>query len=390
MQTDESKLRQVLINLLGNAIKFTEEGSVTLRVRREQGSREAGEQEGQGGQGRQGRQETGGKHPAKAAAQPSTNNKQQTTIHFEVEDTGPGIAPEEVDKLFEAFGQTETGRKSQQGTGLGLPISQKFVQLMGGDITVSSILGSGTMFGFDIQVSLAQASDIQTTQTTRKVIGLAPDQPKYRILAVDDRLESRLLLVKLLSSMGFSVREAANGKEAIEQWESWEPHLIWMDMRMPVMDGYEATKKIKATIKGQATVIIALTASAFEEERTVVLDAGCNDFMRKPFREEMLWEKMAEHLGVRYLYQESEENSQSTIDNRQSNIDRPLDVHLSQMPTEWVTQLHQAACECSDDLIFELIEQIPQEHTTLAIALKDLAENFLFDKIMELTKVTGE
>ncbi len=393
VQTDEGKLRQVLINLLGNAIKFTEEGGVTLRVRREQGSRGAGEQGRQGDKGTRetrSRGKTINKQQTTNNKQQTTNNKQQTTIHFEVEDSGPGIAPEEVDKLFEAFGQTETGRKSQQGTGLGLPISQKFVQLMGGNITVSSILGSGTMFGFDIQVSLAQASDIQTTQTTRKVIGLAPDQPKYRILAVDDRLESRLLLVKLLSSMGFSVREAANGKEAIEQWESWEPHLIWMDMRMPVMDGYEATKKIKATIKGQATVIIALTASAFEEERTVVLDAGCDDFMRKPFREEMLWEKMAQHLGVRYLYQESEENSQSKIHNPKSKIDRPLDVHLSQMSTEWVVQLHQAACECSDDLIFELIEQIPQENTPLAIALKDLAENFLFDKIMELTKVTGE
>ncbi len=174
--------------------------------------------------------------------------------------------------------------------------------------------------------------------------------------------------------------------------------LIWMDMQMPVMDGYEATKKIKATTKGQGTVIIALTASAFEEERTVVLDAGCNDFMRKPFREEMLWEKMAEHLGVRYLYQESEENSQSKIHlrssddslNLKSKIDRPLDVHLSQMPTEWVAQLHQAASECSDDLIFELIEQIPQEHAPLAIALKDLAENFLFDKIMELTKLNDD
>ena len=394
VQTDESKLRQVLINLLGNAIKFTEEGSVTLRVRREQGSREAGgtRREGDGENFSNNKQQTTNNK------QQTTNNKQQTTIHFEVCDTGPGIAPEELDTLFAAFGQTETGRKSNQGTGLGLPISREFVQLMGGDITVSSILGSGTMFAFDIQVNLAQAIDIQTTQPTRKVIGLAPDQPKYRILVVDDRLESRLLLVKLLSSMGFSVREAANGKEAIEQWESWEPHLIWMDMQMPVMDGYEATKKIKATTKGQGTAIIALTASAFEQERTVVLSVGCDDFMRKPFREEMFWEKMAEHLGVRYLYQESEENFQSTIHlrssddslNPQSNIEQSLDVHLSQMPTEWVAKLHQAAAECSDDLIFELIEQIPQEHAPLAIALKDLAENFLFDKIIELKKVTGE
>ncbi|MGK7877190.1 MAG: PAS domain S-box protein [Xenococcaceae cyanobacterium] len=357
VQTDEGKLRQVLINLLGNAIKFTEEGGVTLRV----------------GMGHES----------------FVKDKEHLTIHLEIEDTGPGIAPEEVDKLFAAFGQTETGRKSQQGTGLGLPISKKFVQLMGGDITVSSILDRGTVFAFDIQVSLADASEIQTIQPRRKVIGLAPDQPKYRILVVDDRLESRLLLLKLLASMGFSVREAANGQEAIDLWSSWEPHLIWMDMRMPVIDGYEATKYIKATTKGQATVIIALTASAFEEDRAVVLSAGCNDFMRKPFREEVLWEKMAQHLGVRYIYEEPESNAQShrARERAKSPLDQPLDFHLSQMPSEWIQQLQQAAAECSDDLILELIEQIPEENAPLAIALKDLAENFLFDKLIEVTQL---
>jgi CheY-like chemotaxis protein len=137
------------------------------------------------------------------------------------------------------------------------------------------------------------------------VIGLESGQPQYRILVVDDRLESRVLLVKLLTSVGFEVLEAVNGQEAIELWSSWEPHLIWMDMRMPVMDGYEATKRIKADLKGQATAIVALTASAFEEERSVVLSAGCDDFVRKPFRESVIFEKMAQHLGVRYIYAES-------------------------------------------------------------------------------------
>ncbi len=345
VKTDEGKLRQVLINLVGNAIKFTEEGGVILRGK--------------------------------------TINHQH--LLFEIEDTGPGIASQEIDKLFEAFGQTETGRKSQQGTGLGLPISQKFVQLMGGNIRVSSILGQGTMFAFDIQISLADPSEVETTKATRKVIGLAPDQPEYRILTVDDRLESRLLLVKLLTNLGFSVREAANGQEAIAQWESWSPHLIWMDMRMPVMDGYEATKQIKSTIKGQATVIIALTASAFEEERTVVLSSGCDDFMRKPFREEILFEKMAEHLGVRYIYEEEKlEKSTVGAQGLAPMKEQSLDVYLSQMPAEWIAELHQAAVECSDDLIFELAEQIPEENAPLAIALKDLANNFLFDQILDL------
>ena len=353
IKTDEGKLRQVLINLIGNAIKFTAEGGVTLR----------------------------------------SKTIDNSHLLFEIEDTGPGIASEEIDKLFEAFGQTETGRKSQQGTGLGLPISQKFVQLMGGNIRVSSILGQGTMFAFDIKISLADVSEIQTNKATRKVIGLAPDQPEYRILAVDDRLESRILLVKLLKSLGFAVREAANGQEAIAQWESWSPHLIWMDMRMPVMDGYEATKQIKSTIKGQATVVIALTASAFEEERTVVLSAGCDDFMRKPFREEVLFDKMAEHLGVHYIYEEEElekskvkspKGYRSAYQESKVSEEQPLEVHLSQMPTEWREELHQAAVECSDDLILELSEQIPEANAPLAITLKDLAHNFLFDQVLDL------
>ncbi len=346
VKTDEGKLRQVLINLVGNAIKFTAEGGVTLR----------------------------------------SKTLDNCHLLFEIEDTGSGIATEEIDQLFEAFGQTEAGRKSQQGTGLGLPISQKFVQLMGGNIRVNSILGQGTMFAFDIQISLADSSEIETNKSIPKVIGLAPDQPEYRILAVDDRLESRMLLVKLLTSLGFSVREAANGQEAISQWKSWSPHLIWMDMRMPVMDGYEATKQIKATIKGQATVIIALTASAFEEERTVVLSSGCDDFMRKPFREEILLAKIAEHLGVCYIYEAEELGNQGLAASSESNSEaqQPLEVHLSQMSAEWKAQLYQAAVECSDDLILELSEQIPQDNAPLAIAIKDLANNFLFEQILEL------
>ncbi len=137
---------------------------------------------------------------------------------------------------------------------------------MGGEITVSSVLGQGSLFTFTINANIVTANSIKVDKPSRRVIGLAPGQPQYRILAVDDRLESRILLVKLLSSMGFNVRQASNGQEALDIWERWEPHLIWMDMRMPIIDGYKATQRIKETTKGQATVVIALTASAFEED----------------------------------------------------------------------------------------------------------------------------
>ena len=353
LQTDEGKLRQVLINLLSNAIKFTEQGGVILRVRT---------------------------NPRQWPTNP--NLTRPFSLTFEVEDTGPGIDEQEIDQLFAAFGQTETGRNSQQGTGLGLPISQKFVQLMGGEIQVKTVLGKGSVFSFDIQVNLADKTLIASPYPTVKVIGLEPDQPTYRILAVDDRRESRLLLVKLLGDIGFDVREASNGEEAIAVWESWQPHLIWMDMRMPVMDGYEATKRIKSTLQGQATIIIALTASAFEENRHLVLSAGCDDFLRKPFREEVLWEKISHHLGVRYLYGEiSDSLSQSHIHLFPSS---QLLQELQQVPQDWINQLQEKALECSDDGVLTLLESLKPEQQKLAIALREWAESFQFAPILEL------
>jgi CheY-like chemotaxis protein len=402
-------LRQVLINLLGNAIKFTQKGSITLRVRGVSGqwsvvfdrASYAGNEF---------------RHPASVSSkeqrttdkeQRTTDNGQlttdngqlttdngQLTIQFEVEDTGPGIAPAELDTLFEAFAQTETGRKSQEGTGLGLTISRHFVQMMGGDITVSSTLGKGTIFAFDVQVTYAEAGGFVEAQLTgsvqsiRRVIGLESDQPVYRILVVDDRWENRQLLIKLLSAVGFEVREAVNGQEAIALWESWEPHLIWMDMRMPVIDGYEATKQIKAQLKGQATAIIALTASAFEEERCIVLSAGCDDFVRKPFQEEVLFEKMAQYLGVRYVYQEQRPaiSIWSKDSQAKTELNTSLQEALVAMPDSWVAQLHKAATQADDELIFQLIEQIPESNTPLVNALTDLVNNLRFDKIIDLTQ----
>ncbi|WP_017717108.1 PAS domain S-box protein [Kamptonema formosum] len=370
--SDESKLRQVLINLLGNAIKFTQKGSVTLRVRLGHGA-------------------WGIAHRASGSEQdsqsPILNPKSpmpsaQCPIIFEVSDTGPGIAPEEMDSLFEAFGQTEVGRNSHEGTGLGLPISRQFVRLMGGDITLSSAPGRGTAFTFDVRVGLAEVAQVETRQPARRAIGLAPGQPPCRILVVEDRAENRQLLVELLESLGFEVRSAVNGQEAIALWSTWQPHLIWMDMRMPVMDGHEATKQIKATRQGEDTVIIALTASAFEEERAIILQAGCDDFLRKPFREEVLLAKIAEHLEVEYVYEEDQPKSPQPAAVPWELTPQDLAV----MPAQWVAQLRHAALSADDELILELLEEIPRENATLARALADLVSNFRFDRLAGLTE----
>lgn len=372
IQTDERKLCEVLINLLGNAIKFTEKGSVTLRVR---GGLVNGDD---------------WKRGVREINNYSTNLAASSSlITFEVEDTGLGIAPEEKSKLFTAFGQTETGRNSQEGTGLGLAISQKFVQLMGGDIAVSSTLGKGTIFAFNIQAATSSALEIKTPQETRKVIGLAPNQRDYRILIVEDNQDNRLLLVKLLTAVGFGVREAKNGQEAVELWASYCPDLILMDMRMPVMNGYEATTEIKKHLQGQATTVIALTASALEEERVVIISAGCDDFMRKPFQEEVLWEKIAQYLGVQYLYEEGTKSRAQRTQELSINS-HSLEFHLSQMPREWVEKLHQAALKCLDHLIIELVKEIPETHAPLANTLEDWAINFIFDQIIDLIQQTHQ
>ncbi|PSB05097.1 ATP-binding protein [Merismopedia glauca] len=366
IKTDDKKLRQILLNLIGNAIKFTTYGSVTLRVRL----------------GEKSEVSTSTSSVTSQKSEVRINQQEFTQIEFEVEDTGPGIAPEEIDTLFTAFIQTDIGKQLEEGTGLGLPISQKFVELMGGKINVTSVVGQGTVFEFDIQVESSKIAKIHPHKSTKRVIGLKPNQPEYRILVVDDRWENRQLLLKLLEPIGFQVKEASNGLEAVELWQNWEPHLIWMDMRMPVMNGYQATMEIKSHLKGQATVILALTASTLEQEKAVVLSAGCDDFVRKPFHEAEIFEKMAHYIGVHYIYQEIhwEESAES------AKVEHLTAEALAMMPDEWLLQLSEAAALINNQLISQLLLQIPAEYQTLARAIQQQIDEFDFDRIMNLAQ----
>lgn len=342
--TDELKLRQVLINLLSNAIKFTLKGKIILNI---------------------------------------TKVNQITTddyiIYFSVQDTGVGMEAEELPKLFEAFTQAKAGQQMQEGTGLGLAISRKFVQLMGGDIHVTSTKSQGTTFHFYIQAKMGKET-IDNNSEKVKVVGIAPNQPTYKILVVDDKPVNRQLLIKLLSPLGFEMREATNGQEAIRIWEEYSPHLIWMDMRMPIMDGYEATKIIKSTTKGQATAIIALTASVLEEEKAMIISTGCDDFLRKPFTEHMIFELLAKHLGVKYIVAET----QTALDN--SIIGTLICRDLTCMSKEWITHLYDAALEANANLIMKLIEEIPTTETHLAQSLAKMVHQFQFEQISDLAE----
>ncbi|NEQ23275.1 MAG: response regulator, partial [Microcoleus sp. SIO2G3] len=354
--TDEVKLRQVLINLLNNAIKFTDEGGVSVRVRSVIGNGE----------------------DSCNYQLPITNYQ----LQFEVEDSGAGIAPEELDSLFEAFMQTRTGQQSSEGTGLGLPIARSFVQLMGGEMTVSSQVGHGSLFKFDITVSVAETAQSNSQQPTRRVVAIEPNQPTYRILIVDDRWDNRQLLIRLLSPLGFELLEATNGQQAIEMWENCSPHIILMDMRMPVMDGYEATKRIKATTKGQATAIVAVTASSFEEQRAVILSTGCDDFIRKPFREADIFDALRKHLGVSFVYEEPAASPTST----QNDTNAITPDAIAALPTALVANLHQATIDGDKDLMLALIDQIREQNKPLANALAALVNNFRYKQLLNLTQ----
>lgn len=348
VRTDAVKLRQVLINLLSNAIKFTAEGGVSLLIQ--------------------------------------TSNPQAPSphvqIHFEISDTGAGIAPDELYRIFEPFAQSSTGKQSVEGTGLGLPISRAFIQLMGGEMTVRSVVDKGSTLSFDIQASVVEAAAMTTPQSTRRVTALEPNQPRYRILIVDDKADNRQLLVQLLSPFGFELKEARNGAEAVEIWRCFEPQLIFMDVRMPVMDGYEAAQQIKATANSQAPVIIAVSASLSTLE-TVTTEAEIfDDFIRKPFRNADIFAAMSQQLGVRF----ADEDASVAANSPQTEAVTLQRTDLADLPPDLVANLHQATVEGDFELMLILVTEIRSYHEPVADALESLAHRLQYQQILDLTE----
>ena len=371
IRIDESKLRQILVNLLGNAIKFTEQGSVELHVNvRSNGVMEYG---------------NNGK------TFPHSNTR---TLHFEISDTGSGIAADELESIFETFGRARQNEQAIEGTGLGLAISRKFAHLMGGEITVASEIGKGSVFTFILPVEVVQAPEHFRPHAARRIVGLSPDQPPRRILIVEDTATSRKFLRQLLRSAGFIVDEAGNGQEAIEQWQQQCSDLIFMDMRMPVMDGYEATREIrkcetqnqKLNISNQKSgvPIIALTASAFEEEQTRILEAGCQDVLKKPVQEHIIFETLQSYLGVEYLYAEAE-SEQEHGKRVEKEHSAPLTPEaLQTLPPDILDFLEQAAAQVNVRHVDEAITFVRHHNTSIAEALANLAKDFKYQDIWKI------
>jgi CheY-like chemotaxis protein len=279
--TDEGKLRQILINLIGNAIKFTQQGYIHVRVYTDK---------------------------CEEISELATDVEEQNYLCFEVEDSGVGISEAEAKTLFQPFVQTDSGRRSQEGTGLGLSISYSYVKLMGGQMSVSSQLGVGSIFKFYIPLTIAtESSYISPIASPNRIVKIEVKQP-YRILIAEDMRLNRQLLNRILSPLELEVREVSNGQDAIAVWESWSPHLIWMDVRMPILNGYEATASIRKIEEkknvsiSQRVKIIALTASSINLKEGSLLCQGFDGFVTKPFTEEKICMKMSEHLDIKCIY----------------------------------------------------------------------------------------
>jgi signal transduction histidine kinase/ligand-binding sensor domain-containing protein/CheY-like chemotaxis protein len=356
---DQGKLRQILMNLLGNAVKFTAVGHVLLQVKPCDGN-PAGESD-------------------------------TIKLCFAVEDSGPGITPEEQETLFEPFVQASAGLLSQEGTGLGLTISRQHVQLMGGDITVESEIGQGSIFRFNLPCEVVAETALRKSTADRVIVGLQPGQPTYRLLIVDDEPANRQILVKLLQPLGFEVQEAVDGQEAVDQWRAWKPNLIWMDMRMPVMDGLEATRQIKHSPGGQETIIVALTASGLEEDRTLILAEGCDDYVRKPFYEEELYDTIAKHLGVRYIYEDAAARSERAGQpvtgagvQREIGSEAELIARTAALQPTLLAELQRATTLGDVNQIQAAIGRIYEIDPYLAEEIAEMAHEFEHERILDL------
>ena len=342
VRTDAPKIRQVLINLVGNAIKYTERGSVTLRLHAGHADR------------------TG-----------------KLMLKFCVEDTGAGIAHEDRARIFEAF--VQIGKPAaQKGTGLGLTITRQFVELMGGAIHVESTMGEGSRFCVELTAERAEASEMTAPGAeARRILDLQPGEPDYRILIVDDERQNRTVLERLLLNAGFLVRVVLDGAQAVELFDSWRPHFIWMDLRMPAMDGFETVRHIRALAGGGDVKIAAVSASVFVGQQGEVLAAGLDDLVRKPYRPGDIFECLARHLGVRYRYLEARPASRE-----EPTAALPREAFAT-LPAELRAELREALIALRVERIEETIVRVRERDSALGAALARCADRLAYTAIFQ-------
>jgi PAS domain S-box-containing protein len=339
IKADESRLRQILINLVGNAVKFTEQGGVTVRL--------------------------------------GLVNQTENRLLIEVEDTGPGISAEQQQHLFQPF--VQLGKPdAQKGTGLGLTITRQYAQLMGGTVGVQSTLDVGSVFRVELPFEKVDHIEVEKPQAAGQgnIVGLMPGQPEYRVLITEDQMENRMLLVQLMNNIGIPCKTAENGEEAVRLFQEWKPHLIWMDRRMPVMDGIEATHRIRALPGGAEVKIVAVTASAFTEQREEMFKAGMDDFVRKPYRFDEIYETLERQLGVRYRY---EQDAAQGLEGAATPL---ISEQLAALPQELKQALADALQSLDAERIASVIEQVGRYDPAVQKTLSRLVNNFDYPAIL--------
>ena len=344
VMVDDTKLRRIFYNLIGNAIKFTDAGSITVRSRVEKVSEE-------------------------------TNR-----LLVEIQDSGPGIAESEMGKLFKQFEQTSSGISKGSGTGLGLALSRELAILMGGNITVLSEFGKGSVFTFDVEIKEGKAEDFNF-KIPKRVISIDNNNEVYRVLVVDDKEETRKLVVNLLRLVGFKTEKAVNGEDAIAKFEASTPHLILMDLRMPVMDGYEASRRIKSTDKGKQIPIIILSATSFEEEAIKTVESSIQGYIRKPFHESELFNTIGKVLGIEYIYEDDHAPSNS---GKYQDNEYLLIGDMENLPNSIVLEMRKALVIADFNLLIELIKSIEPAYSDLSNHLLTLANNYDYKRLQKI------
>ncbi|HYI97210.1 MAG TPA: ATP-binding protein, partial [Bryobacteraceae bacterium] len=340
IRTDPSRLRQVLINLLNNAIKFTEHGSVTLRW----------------------------------SATP-TNIADRVLLKFEVEDTGIGVAAADQARIFDAFVQAgEVDR--HQGVGLGLTISRQLIGLMGGTVHMESAPGRGSCFRIELPAELVPYSDVTQGDELPAVLALEPGQPEYRILIVEDDRESSLLLESLLQNAGFAVLAVGDGAQAVEKFRDWRPQFVWMDLHLPVIDGLEAARRIRNCDGGSAVRIAAVTASGFVGSRSEILAGGLDDYLHKPYRPEEIFACMARHLGVRYT-----RNQADAADTKEIAVGLRVE-DLATLHVDVRRELREALMTLEPERISAVIKRISHDNAVLGSILARYAGEYAYTAIL--------
>ncbi len=335
---DEGKLRQILMNLLSNAVKFTESGKVVLRVCEEG----------------------------------------ESLFRFEVIDTGIGIPPEEREEIFEPFSQGVNGAK-KGGTGLGLAIVREYVRLMGGEIKVESTVGRGSRFFFSLPLRLIGEERSKHLTDSERVVHLA-DGYEVKALVADDNRENREVLSQLLSDIGVSVITAEDGRETVEAARVHRPDIVFMDIRMPVMDGIEAARRILKFPDSPPPKIVAVSASALIHEQRRYLEAGFDDFIAKPVRAERVYECLAHLLHVEY---EMRDETTTPV---------PVDPSRITLPEGLISRLREAAeygHVTELERLLQEVEQIGEEGARLAEQLRELSRNFDMEGILSILEVVS-